>query len=71
LRNFAAPATIWRPADYNSAIQQIANLRPSTPLRSVTLADQTLGSVHYSSADKLLWIRISNEARPRELAIEF
>ena len=46
-------------------------LRASTPPRSVTLAGQPLGGFHYSSADKLLWINFSNEARPRELAIEF
>lgn len=46
-------------------------LRASTPPRSVTLAGQLLGSIHYSAADQLLWISFSNEARPRELAIEF
>jgi hypothetical protein len=46
-------------------------LRASTPPRSVTLAGQPLGSIRYSTEDKLLWIRFKNEARPRELAIEF
>jgi hypothetical protein len=46
-------------------------LRASTPPHSVTLAGQPLGSYRYSPEDKLLWIRFSNEARPRDLAIEF
>lgn len=43
---------------------------PAAP-RSVTLAGQPLESVHYSAEERLLWVRFTNEARPRELALEF
>jgi hypothetical protein len=43
---------------------------PQAP-RSITLAGQSLESSHYSTEDGLLWIRFTNEATPRELAIEF
>ena len=46
-------------------------LRASTSPQSVTLGGQPLKSFHYSSEDRLLWIRFTNEATPRELAIEF
>jgi len=46
-------------------------LSASKPPRSVALAGQPLESSHYSAADKLLWVSFKNEARPRELAIEF
>jgi hypothetical protein len=35
------------------------------------LAGQTLSEFAYSPEERLLWIRFANEARPRELAIEF
>ena len=43
---------------------------PKAP-RAVVLASQPLQSFHYSAEDRLLWIRFTNEAAPRELAIEF
>jgi hypothetical protein len=43
---------------------------PAAPT-SVTLAEQPLHSFEYSAKDRLLWIRFANEARPRELVIEF
>ncbi len=43
---------------------------PKAP-RSVTLASQPLESFEYAAEGRLLWIRFTNEARPRELAIEF
>jgi hypothetical protein len=46
-------------------------LRAASAPRSVTLAGQTLHEFAYSPEDRLLWIRFVNEARPRELAIEF
>jgi hypothetical protein len=46
-------------------------LRVPTAPRSVTLADQPLTGFHYSAEDQLLWIRFSNEARPRELTVVF
>ena len=46
-------------------------LRVPTAPRSVTLAGQALTTFHYSVEDRLLWIRSTNEAAPRELAIEF
>lgn len=41
------------------------------PPRSVTLAGQPLGSFLYSPEHRLLWIRFTNQAKPRELVIEF
>jgi hypothetical protein len=43
---------------------------PAVP-RSVTLAAQPLQSIHYSPEDRLMWVRFTNEATPRELEIEF
>jgi hypothetical protein len=43
---------------------------PAAP-RSVTLAGQLLESFEYAAEGRLLWIRFTNAARPRELAIEF
>ncbi len=43
---------------------------PAAP-RSVTLAGQPLADHHYSSADRLLWLRFTNEASPRDLVVEF
>ena len=43
---------------------------PAAP-RSVTLSNQPLQDFLYSAEHRLLWIRFTNEASPRELAIEF
>lgn len=43
---------------------------PMAP-HSVTLAGQPLTTFHYSAENRLFWIRFTNEAKPRELAIEF
>jgi hypothetical protein len=43
---------------------------PKAP-RSVTLAGQPLTSFEYAAADRLLWIRFTNEASPRELTIAY
>jgi hypothetical protein len=43
---------------------------PKAP-HSVTLAGQPLANFEYAAEDRLLWIRFTNEARPRELTIEF
>jgi hypothetical protein len=37
----------------------------------VTLAGQPCESFEYSAAERLLWIRFPNEAKPRELAIKW
>jgi len=39
--------------------------------RSVTLAGQPLHNFLYSPEHRLLWIRFTNQASPRELAIQF
>jgi hypothetical protein len=39
--------------------------------RAVTLDGKPLKDYEHSAADQLLWIRFQNEARPRELTIEF
>lgn len=41
------------------------------PPKSVTLDGKIITTYEYSEADKLLWITFPNEARPRELRIEF
>ena len=46
-------------------------LRAQAAPRSVMLAGRPLESFHYSPRDRLLWVRFTNEAQPRELAIEF
>jgi hypothetical protein len=46
-------------------------LRAPAPPRSVTLAGQPLQGFHHSPGDRLLWIRFTNEAAPRQLVIEF
>ena len=46
-------------------------LRASAVPRSVTLAGQALQTFQYAPEDRLLWIRFSNEASPRELVIQF
>ena len=43
---------------------------PKTP-RSVTLEGQPLESFVYAAEGRLLWVRFTNEARPRKLTIEF
>ena len=41
------------------------------PPRAVVLDGQPVTSFTHSAADRLLWIRFPNEARPRTLAIRF
>jgi hypothetical protein len=43
---------------------------PQAP-RSVSLAGQPLTTFQYSPEDGLLWIRFTNDAKPRELGVEF
>jgi hypothetical protein len=43
---------------------------PKAP-QSVTLAGQPLKDFESASANHLLWVRFTNESRPRELRIEF
>jgi hypothetical protein len=44
---------------------------PGTAPRAVNLAGQRLETYTYSAADRLLWIRFQNEAKPRELTVTF
>ena len=46
-------------------------LRAATAPRSVKLAGQALENFQYDREDKLLWLRFTNEAKARELAVEF
>ena len=46
-------------------------LRASAAPRSVTLAGQPLENFQYDPEDRLLWLRFTNEAKARELAVEF
>ncbi len=39
--------------------------------KSITLDGQPVAQTEFSKADKLLWIRFTNEARPRTLALNF
>jgi hypothetical protein len=41
------------------------------PPREITLAGQSLKDSEYSAAEKLLWIRFTNEPKPRELMLTF
>lgn len=43
---------------------------PGAP-REITLAGQTVKNFEYSAAEKLLWIRFPNEAKPRNLGVRF
>ncbi len=49
----------------------IVLLRAPAAPRSVRLASQPVETFKYASEDRLLWIRFPNEAKPRELAIQF
>jgi hypothetical protein len=46
-------------------------LRCSKPPREITLAGERITGFEHSSSEDLLWIRFSNEARPRELRLVF
>jgi hypothetical protein len=46
-------------------------MRSSKPPRSITLSGQPADKFNYSAADGLIWIRFVNEARPRELKVNF
>jgi len=46
-------------------------LRAATAPRSVKLGGQALENFQYDREDKLLWLRFTNEAKARELAVEF
>ena len=69
--------TPLRPPSLSLVVEGVTNtpavllLRAPSPPRSVTLAGQELETVRYSPEDRLLWIRFTNEARQRELRIEF
>jgi hypothetical protein len=43
---------------------------PKTP-QSVTLSGESLKDFEYSAADRLLWVRFTNESRTRVLRVEF
>jgi hypothetical protein len=46
-------------------------LHSPKPPRSVNLADAPLSTFTYSAPDQLLWIRFANQAKPRELALQY
>ena len=60
--------TVEGVADTPSVVMVYA---PGGPARSVNLAGQPLNTIEYSAAERLLWIRFSNESRPRELTVNF
>jgi hypothetical protein len=43
---------------------------PTGP-RSITVDGQSLDATNYSANDRLLWLRFTNESRPRELVLRF
>ncbi len=43
---------------------------PTSP-RSITLAGEQLSSFKYSETDRLLWVRFTNQAKPRELKVQY
>jgi len=46
-------------------------LRSSRPPVSITLDKETVSDFDYSKKDGLLWVRFTNESRPRTLSIQF
>jgi hypothetical protein len=46
-------------------------LRSSRPPRSITLDKDAISDFDYSAKDGLLWVRFTNESRPRTLSIQF
>ncbi len=42
-----------------------------TPPRSIALAGEPLSTFTYSSTDHLLWIRFTNNAKPRQLVVQY
>ncbi len=54
-----------------AATEAVVLVRVPIAPRAVTLAGKPLKTIEHSAADQLLWIRFQNEARPRELQIEF
>jgi hypothetical protein len=46
-------------------------LHSPKPPRSVTLDGQLIDKTEYAAAEKLLWVRFQNQARPRELRLAF
>ena len=46
-------------------------LRSSRPARSITLDKDAVTDFDYSAKDGLLWVRFTNESRPRTLSIQF
>ncbi|MBI5384404.1 MAG: hypothetical protein HZA90_06915 [Verrucomicrobia bacterium] len=62
---------------FTLAVEGIANtpavvlLYASQAPRAVTLAGEPLQSFNYSAEARLLWLRFSNQSRPRELQVEF
>jgi len=46
-------------------------LHAPKPPREITLAGQPLKDFDYSASRKLLWVRFTNEPKPRELVLPF
>jgi len=46
-------------------------LRSSRPPRSITLDKDAINDFDYSAKDGLLWVRFTNQSRPRTLSIQF
>ena len=44
---------------------------PSKPPAAVTLEGEAISTTEYSAADELLWIRFTNESRPRQLFLKW
>lgn len=44
---------------------------PSGARPSIELADGTIKSLDYDSAERLAWVRFANESKPRELSVRF
>jgi hypothetical protein len=51
--------------------QAVVLLRVPGPPKRITLAGQPMADSQYSTADHLLWVRFTNTAAPRELALAF
>ena len=54
-----------------SSTPGIVMLRAPKAPASVMLAGERLGSFEYSETERLMWVRFGNEAKPRELMVQF
>jgi hypothetical protein len=62
---------LWLTVEGVGGTPAVVLLHAPKPPRQVTLAGQSLNDFNHSVAEKLLWIRFTNESGPRELQVVF